>query len=193
VNTSLIPQFLPAVGTVDATSTGNNTYSYPCLAVEPNGQIYFYQFTSPSSTAILWTTRFTIADSTGKTVPPELQETGPSGEIIRYGIGKLEDQSLVDLPPARGPNATSPSANATSTGISISTAPPTGVATPTITLPRVVSTNDGSDKVNNTQSAPVISSTTTPSRSQNGSAVSYKHTAGIGILATAILCGSMLL
>jgi len=185
-----------AVGTVDGTSTTNNTYSYPCPAVDPNSQIYFYQFTSPSSTSVLWTTRFTIADATGKTVPPELQETGASGEIIRYGIGKLEDQSLVNTPPAYGTNVASSSANATSTAPNISTAPPSGAATPTFTLPRTVSTNDGNNNNNvssDTKSAALNSATATTSRTQNGGAVSYKHTTGVGILATAILCGSMLL
>jgi hypothetical protein len=186
---------LRTVGTVDGTSTTNNTYSYPCLAVDPNSQIYFYQFTSPSSSAVLWTTRFTIADATGNTVPPTLQETTATGEIVRYGIGKLQDQSLVDAPPARGTNAPS-SGNATTTSSNISTAPPNpnGVATRSVTLPSAVSTNDGSGNDNsNTQSAALNSSAPKPSQSQKGSALSYKHTTGFGFLATAILCGSMLL
>jgi len=186
---------LRTVGTVDGTSTTNNTYSYPCLAVDPNSQIYFYQFTSPASTAVLWTTRFTIADATGNSVPPTLQETGATGEIVRYGIGKLQDPSLVDAPPARGTNATS-SVNATTTSSNISTAPPNanGAATPTFTLPSAVSTKDSSGNNNNdTQSAALNSSTPNPSQSQKSSALPYKHTAGFGFLATAILCGSMLL
>jgi hypothetical protein len=185
---------LRTVGTVDGTSTTNNTYSYPCLAVDPNSQIYFYQFTSPFSPTPLWTTRFTIADASGNTVPPLLQETNAAGEIVRYGIGKLEDQSLVDTPPAFGTNTSSSSVNATTTSSNISTAPPNGVATPTVTLPRAVSTNDGSDKDStSSQSAALNSSTPKPSQSQNSSAVSYKHTAGFGFLATAILCGSTFL
>ena len=188
------PQCLAAVGTVDGTSTTNNTYSYPCLAVDPNSQIYFYQFTSPSSNAVLWTTRFTIADASGNTVPPTLQETSATGEIVRYGIGKLEDQSLVDAPPARGNGTNAPSSvNATATSSNISTAPP-GVATPSVTLPSAVSTNGGSDNDNNnTQSAALNSSAPKPSQSQKGGALPYKHTTGFGFLATAILCGSMLL
>ena len=189
------PQCLAAVGTVDGTSTTNNTYSYPCLAVDPNSQIYFYQFTSPSSSAVLWTTRFTIADATGNSVPPTLQETSSTGEIVRYGIGKLQDPSLMDAPPARGTNAPS-SVNATTTSSNSSTVPPNanGAATPTFTLPSAVSTNDGSGNDNNdTQSAALNSSTPQPSQSQKSSALPYKHTAGFGFLATAILCGSMLL
>jgi len=191
------PEPFTAVGTVDGTSTTNNTYSYPCLNVEPNSQIYFYQFTSPSSTTTLWTTRFTIADSSGKTVPPELQETSATGEIIRYGIGKLEDPSLVDTPPARGSNTgvTSPSAsvNGTNTSAGISTAAPSGAATPTATLTRNVSTDDGSDDNNNTQPAAVSSAAVQPSQTQKAGAVSYQRPAGVSILAGAILCGSMLL
>jgi len=191
---SILNTSLAAVGTVDGTSTTNNTYSYPCLAVDPNSQIYFYQFTSPSSPTVLWTTRFTIADPSGKTVPPTLQETNAAGEIVRYGIGKLEDQSLVDSPPAYGTNAPPSSVNATTTSNNISTAPPNGVATPTVTLPRAVSTDDGSGKDNpSSQSTALNSATPRPSQSQTASALSYKHTAGFGFLATAILCGSMVL
>lgn len=183
---------LRTVATIDGTSTTNSTYSYPCLAVDPYSEIYFYQFTSPASTAILWTTRFTLADATGKSVPPTMQETTSTGQIVQYGIGKLLDQSLVDSPPAYGTNSTSSSVNATN--ISSSTAPPSGVATPTMTLSGGVSTNAGNDNDNNSPQSVVINSTTsTLSQSQKGSAVSYKHTAGVGILTTAILCGSMLL
>jgi hypothetical protein len=177
---------LRTVGTLDGTTTNN--YSYPCLAVEPNSQIYFYQFTSPNSNNVTWTTRFTIADANGKFVPPELSETNSAGQVVRYGIGKLEDQSLVDTPPPRGTSVTSPSVNSTS--ISAASSAPNSAATPTFTLTRNVSTNDGSD---NTDPTAVTSAAAKPSQSQKGGAVSYQRSAGIGILAGAVLCGSMLL
>jgi hypothetical protein len=202
--TTLTPKIfclsLAAVGTVDATSSTNSSYSYPCVSVEPNSQIYFYQFTSPASTNVLWTTRFTIADATGKTVPPTLQETTAAGEIVRYGIGKLEDPSLADTPPARGgTNSTaSASVNGTTTSTTFSTTAPTapsgpsGLTTPTFTLTTDDSSStDGSD--NERQVASTTSKSTTPSsQSQKGEAVSYQRTASVGVLAAAILCGSLL-
>lgn len=192
-HTSTDPHFPTAVGTLDGTSPTANTYSYPCLAVEPNSQIYFYQFTSPNSNNVTWTTRFTIADATGKSVPPELTETNSAGEIVRYGIGKLEDQSLADAPPPRG-NLTAPSAsvNGTSTSLASNTTPPNSAATPTSTLTRDVSPNDGSDGSDGNSNS-TTSAAAKPSQSQKGDAVSYQRSAGVGIIAAAVLCGSLLL
>jgi len=179
---------LRTVATVDGTSTANNTFTYPCLAVDPNSQIYFYQFTSPNSTDVLWTTRFTIADPTGKSVPPAQQETNAQGEIIRYGTGKLQDPTLVDSPPQRGGTngTTGASVNSTSAALSTSTL---NVSSPTAIFTGATSIGDGIDT--DTTSA---SSTVKPTQqAQKGGAVSYQRTAGAGILAVVLLCGSMLL
>jgi len=182
---------LRTVGTVDGTSTTNNTYSYTCLAVNPNSQIYFYQVTSPFSTDVLWTTRFTIADTSGKSVPPELQETNSSGEIIHYGIGSLQDQSLVDSPPAYGTNVTGAASSSTA-GASTGTGPPNPTVTGGVTTTGTV-TRDNNGNDNDTQSTSATSSTAQPSQSKTGGAVSYQHIASVGTLAAAILCGSVLL
>lgn len=189
------PHFPTAVGTLDGTSPTANSYSYPCLAVEPNSQIYFYQFTSPNSNNVTWTTRFTIADATGKSVPPELTETNSAGEIVRYGIGKLEDQSLADAPPQRG-NLTAPSASVigTSTSLASTTTPPNSAATPTSILSRNVSPNDSSDGNDSNSNSTTSAAATKPSsQSQKGDAVSYQRSAGVGAIAAAVLCGSLLL
>jgi hypothetical protein len=142
---------------------------------------------------VTWTTRFTIADATGKSVPPLLSETNSAGEIVRYGIGKLTDPSLVDAPPPRGTSVTSPSAslNSTSTTVASNTTAPKTAATPTFTLSRNVSPNDGSDS--NTRST-TPAAAASPSQSQKGGAISYQRSAGVSILAAAaLLCGSVLL
>lgn len=110
---------LRTVATVDGTDPDTTTFTYPCVAVEPNSQIYFYQFTSPSSSEVLWTTRFTIADAEGNTVEPTEEETTGSGELVRYGVGALEDPSLVNEPPVSG---NTPGGSETSTGTT--TGPP---------------------------------------------------------------------
>jgi len=189
---------LRTVGTVDGTSTTNTTYSYPCLGVTPNSQIYFYQFTSPASPDVLWTTRFTLADATGNSVPPDQQETDASGKLVLWGTGKLKDPSLSDLPPVRGTSGAPASIPATAASSAVNGTTPTvpaAVTTPTITPPPTGNSNDSNNNINNNNngSDSTSASTTRPVQAKPGSAVSYHPTVGLGILATAILCGSMLL
>jgi len=117
---------LKTVGTVDATDSTNPRYSYPCLAVEPNAPIYFYKFSSPASSDILFTTRFTIADAQGNSVPATLTETATNGDVIRWGTGALSDPTQGDQPPVVGTgsgNSTSaaPSQTTNSQGLSATT------------------------------------------------------------------------
>lgn len=85
------------------------------LQVTPNSDIYFYQFTDPSTTNITWTTRFTIADASGNSVDPE-NATQPGGQAIPWGTGALVDPSKATPPPVRGTaNGTSASASTGST------------------------------------------------------------------------------
>ncbi|KAA1470106.1 hypothetical protein DENSPDRAFT_741982, partial [Dentipellis sp. KUC8613] len=72
---------------IDGT-TGTGTFDYNCPAVTDHSGIYFYQFTSPSSPTKIWTTRFTIADPTGKTNPAP-NATEPDGSAIPWGNGAL--------------------------------------------------------------------------------------------------------
>ncbi|KAH9973380.1 hypothetical protein BJV74DRAFT_850335 [Russula compacta] len=102
---------LTTVGSVDGT-TSPGTYSYTCPAVTIPSAIYFYQFTSPSSSDKLWTGRFTITDSSGATVSPP-NTTQPDGEAIPWGTGALTDPSKAVAAPVIGTNSTS--SNTTST------------------------------------------------------------------------------
>jgi len=113
---------LTTVATVDGTSTTVTTFDYPCPAVTPNSQIYFYQFTSPTANTTLWTTRFTLADASGASTPPTEATQPTTGEAIPWGTGALVNPADATPPPAGAPpaaagNATVP-ANTTVTGTS---------------------------------------------------------------------------
>ncbi|KIM34109.1 hypothetical protein M408DRAFT_90716 [Serendipita vermifera MAFF 305830] len=100
---------LKTVATVDGTDTANPRFSYPCLDVTPNSPIYFYKFTSPgSTTGPLFTTRFTIADSTGTSTPATETQNATDGTVVRWGTGALTDPTQGDAPP--------PTSGGTSTG-----------------------------------------------------------------------------
>ena len=60
--------------------------------VTPNSAIYFYEFTSASSTTKYWTTRFTITDENGNSTPPT-ESTQPNGDKIAWGTGNLLSDS----------------------------------------------------------------------------------------------------
>jgi len=62
------------------------------VQVSPNSAIYFYQFTSSSSTEKLWTTRFTITDEEANSTPPT-ETTQPNGDKIPWGTGKIIEES----------------------------------------------------------------------------------------------------
>jgi hypothetical protein len=95
---NLAMNFITTVATLDGTVSG--TYSYACPEVTPNSAIYFYQFSSPDSSNLWWTTRFTIAAANGSTTPPANanQPNNPS-PAIPWGTGALVDPSqVVPLP-----------------------------------------------------------------------------------------------
>ena len=114
---------LTAVGTVDGTDPAKATYDFTCPSVRrasrlpasitivltasvarqvtPPAPIYFYQFTSPGATGTLWTTRFTIADASGASVPAP-NATEPDGQPIPWGVGALTDPSAAVPPPGKG-------------------------------------------------------------------------------------------
>ncbi|KAI6023322.1 hypothetical protein EDC04DRAFT_2574719 [Pisolithus marmoratus] len=79
---------LATVGTVDGTNPTKTTYSYPCPQVSPHAPIYFYEFSSPASANLTWTTRFTITDSISNIVPAP-QATQPGGANIPWGTGTI--------------------------------------------------------------------------------------------------------
>lgn len=68
--------------------------------VSPNSAIYFYEFTSSSSTTKYWTTRFTITDENGNSTPPT-EAAQPNGDKIPWGTGTLAgDNSTISSPPS---------------------------------------------------------------------------------------------
>jgi len=81
--------------------TATSIYNYPCPEVTPNSAIYFYQFTSPLSPNISWTSRFTIANADGLSTPPS-EAKQPDGSAIPWGNGTLVDPSQAVPPPTRG-------------------------------------------------------------------------------------------
>lgn len=98
---------LKTVGTVDGTDSNVHSYSYTCPGVTPHSAIYFYKFTSPGApNDALFTTRFTITDSTGATTSPTGTETATDGTAVAWGTGALTDPSQGDQPPNLNSNST---------------------------------------------------------------------------------------
>jgi len=80
--------------------TTNGMYQYTCPGVTLNGPVYFYQYSAPNATTKQWTTRFTIASTSGQTTPaPNATQPG-TGEAVPWGIGALIDPSTAVPPPA---------------------------------------------------------------------------------------------
>lgn len=82
--------FAQAVATEQDGSVAGKV-DFTCPEVNPYSAIYFYQFSSPHSTAKAWTTRFTIASPSGDVVPPTNQTQPGSNEKIPWGTGSVED------------------------------------------------------------------------------------------------------
>ncbi|KAG6335997.1 hypothetical protein ID866_3092 [Astraeus odoratus] len=97
---------LASVGIVDGTDPTMTTFSYICPQVSPHAAIYFYQYSSPATSNLTWTTRFTITNTTADIVSPP-QSTQPGGANIPWGTGSLVDAS--------GSNSTSSSSAAATT------------------------------------------------------------------------------
>jgi len=141
---------LKTVGTVDGTDSANPSYSYTCLAVVPNAPIYFYKFSTPASTDILFTTRFTIADPQGNSVPATLTETATNGDVVHYGTGALQDPTQGDQPPVVGTGTSNSTTTAAPTGTQtgsqggISTSVPISSGTGTFTATTSTRTSSGS-------------------------------------------------
>jgi len=75
--------------------TVNGQYNFPCPQVIPHAAVYFYQFSSSSTSNLTWTTRFAIASSSGQTTPPP-NSTQPDGSSIPWGTGMLVNSSLAN-------------------------------------------------------------------------------------------------
>jgi len=97
-NFNMVP--LKAITTIDATK--QTQFTYTCPTVSPNSAIYFYQFSSNSSTQKYWATRFTITDAQGNSTPPT-QTTQPNGDKIPWGTGSLvNDNSSLPVSSSSG-------------------------------------------------------------------------------------------
>ncbi|KAI9567102.1 hypothetical protein HD554DRAFT_2205676 [Boletus coccyginus] len=126
--------FLTAVATVDGTNPSKNTFSFTCPEVIPHSPIYFYQFTSPSTTNKTWTGRFTITGSANDVVAPA-QSTQPDGANIPWGTGSLVKGSSAASASAATTSTGGTTASASSTSSITSGSPllsPSGDATPSV-------------------------------------------------------------
>jgi len=152
-NLAMVP--LKVITTVDATK--ETKFVYPCPKVSPNSAIYFYEFTSSSSTTKYWTTRFTITDENGNSTPPT-EAAQPNGDKIPWGTGSLA-----------GDNSTTPGSS-----------PPSGSSS----LPSSSSTLSDSSSMSSSSSSR-LTSTRTPVPTQTGvnSGNSQNNTSGDMVIA----------
>ena len=133
--------YLTEITTIDATKQTQFSYTCPSVCpsvklsryccridvvfaqVSPNSAIYFYEFSSNSSTQKYWTTRFTITDLDGNSTPPS-QTTQSNGDKIPWGNGTITDGSSLPVSSSSGLSSLSSSPSSslsrTSTGISSS-------------------------------------------------------------------------
>ncbi|EGG04421.1 uncharacterized protein MELLADRAFT_72374 [Melampsora larici-populina 98AG31] len=91
---------------------GATSHSWKCPDVTPNSAIYFYEF-SQAGESTTWTTRFTIASSSGATTPPT-ESTQPDGKKIPWGTGSLANG-------ATPTPSTTPSTSAANTSTTMNT------------------------------------------------------------------------
>ncbi|KAG6816528.1 hypothetical protein H0H87_005390 [Tephrocybe sp. NHM501043] len=119
---------------LDGTVSGS--FDHICPSVTPNAPIYFYQFSAPGAVNKQWTTRFTIASTTGATTPATNPTQPKTGAPIPWGTGALTDPSTAVAAPSFAESA-APSANDT-TSVSATATPivsssPDGVPTAQVT------------------------------------------------------------
>jgi len=146
-NLNMVP--LKAITTIDGTK--QTQFQYPCPNVTPNSAIYFYEFSSNSSTQKYWTTRFAITDQNGNSTPPS-QPTQSNGDKIPWGTGALADGESSLLVSSSGPSSLS-------SGPSSSSLP-------------------GSSRISSSPSSR-LSSTSTPAPTPSGSTQSSNSNGGI--------------
>ncbi|KAF9454415.1 hypothetical protein P691DRAFT_808555 [Macrolepiota fuliginosa MF-IS2] len=168
-------QHLTTVAT-NQDGTVNGRFQFPCPGVTINAPIYFYQFTSPSATDKTWTTRFTIASTSGQTVPaPNATQPG-SGEAIPWGVGALTNPAGGVPPPSgAGGGSAIPSGSASTSGV-LSTTSSALVSSVTLaTSPSPVVTPPGTPALVVTNAGPTPSTSSgsaSPSQSNSASAMS---------------------
>jgi len=90
---------LTTVATNQDGTTGGQ-FQFTCPDVDIHAAIYFFQYSAPNAANRTWTTRFTIASSTGETTdPPNATQPG-SNDPIPWGIGSLLDPSSAIAAPS---------------------------------------------------------------------------------------------
>lgn len=112
---------ITTAGTVDGTDPTKASFTWTCPELDPYSEIYFYQFSTPASKELIWTTRFLITDKDGSFVPPP-NPTQPDGKPIGWGIGKLVDPSTAVAAPTDIGTQASSSASGSSSGSATSSA-----------------------------------------------------------------------
>jgi hypothetical protein len=180
---------LKTVATLDGTNPAVTSFTYPCPQVEPNSAIYFYQFsTAAAPTSLQWTTRFAIADATGKTVPPP-NAIQPDGQAIGWGIGRLVNAAEADPLPSylQGNGETSqaegganpappsgssaaPSSIAPSSVAPVSSAPASSIISLSASPSSIAPISSGMASVPVSQSKTISSTAPSSSPSSNGAA-----------------------
>ncbi|KZT20981.1 hypothetical protein NEOLEDRAFT_1140011 [Neolentinus lepideus HHB14362 ss-1] len=167
---------LTTVTTLDGTNTATTTYDYPCPSVTPNAAIYFYQFSDPSSPNKTWTTRFAIADASGKTVAAP-NTTQPDGQSIPWGIGALTDPSSATPAPSGGSSSAIGTTTASSTGTSSGTSLGTSSSSSSSSAPVGISssskatTKTAATAAASASGAPNGNNTTTAGAADSGAAM----------------------
>ncbi|KAG6889763.1 hypothetical protein C0995_014690 [Termitomyces sp. Mi166 len=164
-------------GTVDG------TFDHVCPSVTPNAPIYFYQFTAPGAPDKQWTTRFTIASSSGATTAAANPTQPKSGDAIPWGTGALTDPSTAKPPPAFVAGATSPAANSpTSTSAAGSASVPNGSFTSSVVLPTILSSSslafDTAVPESSSHLTSVLSSSSASAKPSASASVSANSTSG---------------
>jgi len=170
-NWQMVP--LKVITTIDATK--ETQYTYPCPKVSPNSAIYFYEFTSSSSTEKYWTTRFTITDENGNSTPPS-QSVQQNGDKIPWGTGTLVTVDDGSSPP--GPPS-DPSSDPSSDYSSDYSSDSSSLSlSPSSSLP------GSSNSILSSSSR--LSSTRTPSPTQTGSNTTSSQSNSNGDMAVAV-------
>ncbi|PLW49158.1 hypothetical protein PCASD_02985 [Puccinia coronata f. sp. avenae] len=181
---------------------GDTSYSWKCPNVTPNSAIYFYQFTQAGADTT-WTTRFTIASSSGETTPPA-NSVQPGGAAIPWGVGRLEGAEAATNTPTTTPSTSAnitalntPTANATaSTNVTAGTAATTNTTnttgitstTPTQSTSSTGSTSKTSPSSSSSGSTYTTGSSNTSTPTSDASALPlYKNAASALLLAVVVV------
>jgi hypothetical protein len=165
---------LAAVATVDGTDPNNDTLTWTCPDVSPNGPVFFYQFSSPFAPLdqTAWSSRFTIEGADG-TSDPAPSSTQPDGAPTPWGSATLA-ANVVALPaPTDVGSKVGGAAAATSTSSDSGASSPSGTASGSIP----VATTSGSTPSGSASGGPLgvstasqVSGTGTSTKSAAGSA-----------------------